>query len=164
MTNSVKAVSEFFGAAAYSHADAAASGGALQYYRIAYPAGGLDRLIEAFNKRSSLKKWNTGFKSQLSCCMLKAKELYMLAFRPNKNNTVVLASFREIRILAQKSVAGVYGLSASVKSGLDYFIKIQITVLRRAVANQNSLIGVFHMKGILVSLCINGYRSYAHFL
>ena len=57
-----------------------------------------------------------------------------------------------------------YGLSARVKSGLDYFIKIKVTVLRRAVANQNSLIGVFHMKGILVSLCINGYRSYAHFL
>ena len=39
-----------------------------------------------------------------------------------------------------------YGLSARVKSGLDYFIKIQITVLRRAVAYQNSFIGVFHMK------------------
>ena len=146
MTNSVKAVSEFFGAAAYSHADAASSGSAFQYYRIAYPVGGLDRFFAAFDKRSSLKKWNTGFKSQLSCGMLKTKELYMLAFRPDKNNTVVLASFREIRILAQKSVAGVYGLSARVKSGLDYFIKIQITVLRRAVAYQNSFIGVFHMK------------------
>ena len=98
MANGVKAVSEIFGAAAYSHADAAASGGALQYYRIAYPVGGLDRFFTAFDKRSSLKKWNTGFKSQLPCGMLKTKELYMLAFRPDKNNTVVLAGFREIRI------------------------------------------------------------------
>ena len=98
MTNSVKAVSEFFGAAAYSHADAAASGGAFQYYRIAYPVGGLDCFFAAFDKRSSLKKWNAGFKSQIPCGMLKAKELYMFAFRAYENNAVILASLREIRI------------------------------------------------------------------
>ena len=80
----------------------------------------------------------------------------MLAAR---RETRLFTGFREVRVLAQESVAWMNGLRAAVPRGIENLVHAQVALADRRRAEQDALVRVADMQRVGIGLGINRNRA-----
>src|SRR5262245_35953724 len=95
-----------------AHSNASAPGRAFQDDRISAPFAFLEGMREIEKQTAARQKRNIFTNRQLSRFVFQAERAHLRRSRAEEDEPVLLAGFRKLRILTEKSVARMNGLSA----------------------------------------------------
>src|SRR6266568_4975107 len=82
--------------------------------------------------------------------------------RADKDDSSLLACFREGGILGEKTIAGMDSLGPAAPGDIENGLARQIALRGGSGADRVSFVSETHMPGVAVSFGIHGYRAYAH--
>ena len=102
------------------------------------------------------------FRGDLPRPVLETEIAYLARGGADENHSVLAASFRELGVFAEKSVAGMNRLSSGFSRGFEQTRDREITVCSRRRSDRDGFIGLLHMQRVAVRLRKDRDRSNPH--
>ena len=146
-----------------THAFAAAAGGGLQHHRIADARGNLLGLLERFEAaRSAGHKRNAGALHGLPRAGFRAHRVHRRGGGADELHARVGAGSGELRVLGEKSVAGMDGVCAGARGDVENLLNVEIGLGRCGCADGISLIGLADVQRGAIDVRVDGNRGNSH--
>ncbi len=147
-----------------THPAAAATGSRLDHYRIAKFPCNLDRLIFCLDDSiASGRHGYAGFARSGTSSVLVAHCLHRTRGRPDEPDVAALAHFDEMRVLGEKSIAGMNRVNIADLGCAHDPIDSQITFQARGGADADRFVSKLDVQRIDVCLRINRQSANAEF-
>ncbi len=159
-----QAVAAFFVVSGNPHAFAAAAGSCLQHHRIADGVGRLNRFGGIFHRPAvSRHRINAGLERHLFRLDLIAHDRDRLRLRPDKGDSCFLQGLGKSGIFRQKPVSGMNGVGTGIRNRFHNVVDVEIAFRSSRRADQDTVVGHFHMQGPGIGLGANGNSLNPHF-
>src|SRR4029079_12479616 len=106
---------------------------------------------------------NFVFYRQLLCVDLRTESSHRFGGGAHKDDSCLVACFRERSALAEKSVAGMDGVRAAILGGLNDLCGVKIAFRWLCFADAVRLVRKGYMHGVFVGFAVDGDGADTHF-
>ena len=148
-----------------AHAAAAPAGHCFNHHRIANFLRDFHCVVFGIDHAfASRRHRHTGFACKGPRRVFVAHRMHHAGGRTDKLNVATFTDFREMRVLGQKTVAGMNGIDVAYLGCAHDPVDLQVTFRTRWSANANRFVGQLHVKRIDIGFGINRERTNPEFL
>ena len=143
------------------HADAAATGRALEHHRVANALGLAAGLGQVGQQAAAGQQWHTVGQRQLARGVLQAEGPHLRGRGADEGDAGGLAGLGKTGVLRQKAVAGVDGTGAGLLCRGQDGLGVQVALRGRGRPDADGHIGLGHVGRVGIGLGIHGHRLQA---
>jgi hypothetical protein len=150
------------GVGAHLHADATATGAALEHHRIADALGGAQCGIDVRQQPGAGQQGHARLQRQRAGRVLEPEHTHLCGCRSEEYQPGSLAGFDEGRVLGQEAVAGMDRLGPRLQRGVDQRTAVQVAARRRGRTDANRDVSHRHVHRVGIGLRVDRHRTHAH--
>ncbi|MCY1533787.1 hypothetical protein D9M68_691350 [compost metagenome] len=157
----VERIGEFGRVPHQPHADATATGRALEHDRVTHARGLALRLRHIKQQTRARQQRHATRLRQIARGVLETKGAHLPGRGADEGDTRSFTRLGKRRVFREETVARVNGLCAAVLCNLQDAVGPQIALGRRSRAEQVGLVGFAHMAGLRVGFGVHGHALHA---